>query len=295
MTRALITGATGFMGRHLVRAAVSQGYDVTCLVRTASATKQLDGLSVRRVCGDVTSRDSLAAAIEGQDVVFHLAGCVKAIQPRRFYEINERGTGNIAEACAARCTPPVLIVVSSLAAMGPSSPERPRQEADPPKPVSHYGRSKLAGESAARKLADRVPTTIIRPPAVFGKGDPATCELYRVIARWGIHFVPTWREHRLSLIHADDLANLLLLAVNRGRRLPGVAQQSLKPGEGCYFAACERDVTFADWGRMIGDALGRPTRILHAGPAIRWTVAGVATFFVLALRRAWVFQHGQGA
>ncbi len=70
MTKVLITGATGFIGRHLVRAAGSQGYDVTCLVQTTSAAKRLDGLGARRVCGDVTDRNSLATAIQRQDVVF---------------------------------------------------------------------------------------------------------------------------------------------------------------------------------------------------------------------------------
>ena len=290
MTKVLITGGTGFIGGHLARMAVSQGYDVACLVRASSATKRLDGLSVRRVCGDVTNRDSLAAAVQGQDIVFHLAGCVTALRASRFYEINEQGTRNIAEACAARTTPPVLIVVSSLAAVGPSSPERPRREDDPPRPVSHYGWSKLAGENVGRQLADRVPTTIVRPPVVFGEGDPATCEIYRPIARWGVHVVPTRREHWFSLIHVDDLANLLLLAAESGKRLPGSSQSSSMPGQGCYFAACEQDVTYAQWGRMIGDALGcHRTWVLHVGPAIRWTVASVATAIFRLRGRPWYF------
>jgi hypothetical protein len=62
------------------------------------------------------------------------------------------------------------------------------------------------------------------------------------------------------------------------------------PGEGCYFAACERDVTYAEWGRMIGDALGsRRTWVLHVGPAIRWTVAGVATVLSVACGQPWYF------
>ncbi len=286
MKRILITGGSGFIGAHLARMAVGQDYNVTCLVRNTSPSTRLDGLAVRRAYGDVTDRESLAAAIRGQDVVFHLAGCVKAIQPRRFYEINEEGTRNIAEACAARSTPPVLIVVSSLSAAGPSTPEKPRREGDPPSPVSHYGRSKLAAENAARKLADSVPTTIVRPPVVFGEGDAATYELYRLIARWGIHVVPSWREHRLSLIHVEDLVSLLLLAAKGGKRLPEPSQPSWRPGEGCYFAAGERDVSFAEWGRMIGHALGRrKTRIVRVGPAIRWSVACIATAMSIVSRR----------
>lgn len=273
-----------------------QGYDVTGLVRASSAPKQGDGQGMRHVCGDVTDRGSLAAAVQGQDMVFHLAGCVKALQPCRFYEINEQGTQNVAEACAAQTTPPVLIVVSSLAAAGPSSPKRPRREDDPPCPVSHYGRSKLAGENAARRLADRVPTTIVRPPVVFGEGDRATLEIYRPIARWGLHVVPTLRDRWISLIHVDDLANLLLLAAEWGKRLPESSghprsgSASAMPGEGCYYAACEQDVTYAEWGRMIGDALGcRRTWVLHAGPAIRWTVAGIATGISRLCGQPWCF------
>ena len=102
MARILISGASGFIGVHLAQAAVSQGYDVTCLVQSASPSKRLDGLNVRRVCGDVMDRRSLAAAIQGQDVVFHLAGCLKAIQAKGFHEVNALGTPNVAEVCAFR-------------------------------------------------------------------------------------------------------------------------------------------------------------------------------------------------
>ena len=92
------------------------------------------------------------------------------------------------------------------------------------------------------------------------------------------------------MIHADDLVGLLLLAAKRGQRLPGLSQPSSTTGEGCYFAACERDVTFAEWGRMIGDALGRPrTRVLHAGPVIRWGVASVATAISWLRGQPWYF------
>jgi nucleoside-diphosphate-sugar epimerase len=114
--------------------------------------------------------------------VYHLAGLVKAIQVRQLYQVNCQGVANVARACAAQITPPTLLVISSLAAMGPSSPQRPRLESDPPAPVSHYGRSKLAGEQAARQWARDAPITILRPPVVFGERDPATYEIFRPIA-----------------------------------------------------------------------------------------------------------------
>ncbi len=144
----------------------------------------------------------------------------------------------------------------------------------------------MAAENAVRKFADSVPTTIVRPPVVFGEGDDAAYEIYRLIARSGIHVVPTWREHHLSLIHVDDLVSLLLSAEKLGKRLPRLSQQSLRQGEGCYFAAAERDVSFAEWGRMIGQALGRRrTRIVHVGPAIRWSAACIATAMSMVSRR----------
>jgi nucleoside-diphosphate-sugar epimerase len=129
---------------------------------------------------------------------------------------------------------------------------------------------------------------------VIGESDPATCAIFAAVARSGIHVVPTWRNHHVSVIHAADLADLLILAAERGRRLlPDAVTPSVQPGaeqkpyaqdqgpgnaaQGCYFAACGEDPTYADFGRMVGRALGRRRVLaLHVGPAIVWAVAGVS-------------------
>jgi nucleoside-diphosphate-sugar epimerase len=273
MARILVTGASGFIGFHVVRALVRKGHDVTCLARRQSNFDRLAGLDFRRAEGDVRDADSLVRAVAGQDAVYHIAGLVKAARAEQLYEVNCEGAANIARACAAVTTPPVLMLMSSLAAVGPSTPKRPRLESDPPAPVSNYGRSKLAGEQEARKWAAAVPITILRPPIVFGEGDRATLEMFRPIARSGIHVVPSYRTHRASLLHAEDLATAILLAAECGRRIVRDTADLKEMAKGCYFLSAERDVTFPELGRMMGAALGR-----------RWT-------FVLPLTHfgVWVF------
>ena len=280
MTKVLVTGATGFIGSHLVRALLARHDEVTCLVRNASSAPALEAAGARAVVGDVTDAASLPAAVAGQEVVYHLAGCLRAFHPRQLFQVNEQGLRNLAQTCARQPTPPVLVTVSSLAAAGPAA-GRPRREGDPPLPVSNYGRSKLAGEQAARELAAEVPITIVRPPIVFGEADPAMLTVFQMIARFGFHVVPGRIPHRFSVIHADDLVNLMILAAQRGSRLPPPGQVDAQAdglsGRGIYYAACEENPTYVELGRMIGVAVGRPrTFVFLAGNSMVWTIAGLS-------------------
>ncbi len=255
MAKVLITGGSGFIGTHLVAALAGRGDEVTCLVRKTSRVEPLREAAARLVFGDVTEPDSLAPAVAGQDVVYHVAGCLMAVDWREFYRVNQQGVANVAAACAAQTSPPVLVSVSSLAAAGPAADGKPRVEADPPAPVSHYGRSKLAGERAAAAVADRVPVTIVRPPIVLGQRDRLGVAMFRPIARFGIHLVPDLSHRRYSVIHADDLAQLLILAAERGERLPHGQGNGNRAQAGRYFAACEQNPTYGELGQIIAAAL----------------------------------------
>jgi len=265
----LVTGASGFIGQHLVRRLIERGDRVSCLVRAALRIDVLRSSGAQLIVGDATDRAGMERALaESQAyVVFHLAGLLKAVRTADFARVNAGGVESVAAACADRAERPVLIVVSSLAAAGPCAGDQPRVEGDSPAPVSAYGRSKLAGELAAAGHAGEMEITIVRPPIVFGPGDRGVLEMFRPIAHSGLHVVAGLEERRVSLIHVADLVALLLLTAENGERL----RPDGAPGQGVYFVAAEHDPTVAELGQAMARALGkkRATVVHLPGPLVR--------------------------
>jgi dihydroflavonol-4-reductase len=275
MARVLVTGASGFIGTHLVAALAARGDDVSCLVRETSRVDRLQELGAKLVFGDVMVTETLPAAIAGQEIVYHLAGRTLALRNRQFYEVNRRGVVHVAKVCAGQTTPPVLIYVSSQAAAGPAIDGRARIESDPTEPVSHYGRSKRSGEHAAESYAHRVPTTVVRPPIVLGEADKMGLPLFRSVIRFGVHLAPGLKPQRFSVIHADDLVQLFILAAERGKRLPPLGERGEATGQGYYFAACEQDPTYRDLGRLVAESVGRRVLVIPTAMPVVRTVAAV--------------------
>jgi nucleoside-diphosphate-sugar epimerase len=284
----LVTGASGFIGQHLVRRLIDSGCRVSCIVRATSCIDELRSAGAQLVTGDVTDRASIkrALAVSQAKIVFHLAGLLKALRTDDFLRVNAGGVESVAAACADRTDKPVLVVVSSLAAAGPCAVGRPRIESDAPTPVSAYGCSKLAGEQAAAKYAGAVPISIVRPPIVFGPGDRSMLEIFRPIARWGIHAVPGLGERCFSLIHVADLVEGLLLAAEKGERL----HPNGSPGQGIYFMAADDYPTYAELGQAMATALGkkRATVVHLPGPLVKLVgLCGDAMTWIRQ-RPAWV-------
>ncbi|MEX0936325.1 MAG: NAD-dependent epimerase/dehydratase family protein [Pirellulales bacterium] len=285
MAKVLVTGASGFIGNHLVRLLRERGDEVSCLVRRTSKVAPLEELGARLVYGDVCHQHGLADAVRDVDVVYHLAGAVRALSLRQLLAVNEGGVFQVAQACAARAQPPTLVVVSSLAAAGPSPADDPRDEARPPAPVSDYGRSKLAGETAARQWAAQVPISIVRPTVVFGSGDRDCLGFFKSIARWRLHVVLGRTVPRISLVHAADLADALVRVAERGERLRASAS-GLYDDRGVYFVADPRQPTMVELGRLLAEAVGREkVRIVRTPRPGVWATGAVCELIGRVRRR----------
>ncbi|HYK82367.1 MAG TPA: NAD(P)-dependent oxidoreductase [Gemmatimonadales bacterium] len=263
--RAFVTGGTGFVGAHLVQALRARGDAVTCLVRSPAKARALGWTDVRVVPGDLDDARALREGCAGTDVIFHVAGRISARTLGEFMRANRDGTARVLEA-AGEHPPQRFVLVSSLAAGGPTVPGRPVAETRPPAPVTPYGQSKLAAEVLVRALAGA--WTIVRPPMVYGEWDREVLRLFR-LARARV--VPVFGDgsQELSVIYAGDLAGALIAAATA----PRAAQQ-------LYYAAHPAVTTSGELVRAIGRAVGREPHVLPLpGPLARvllWTVGSLA-------------------
>jgi nucleoside-diphosphate-sugar epimerase len=210
--KALVTGATGFIGSHLAQLLVEENWDVTCLIRSTSRTDLLQKFPVHFVLGSANNIDSLGRAVKGQDYVFHLAGRIRPTGRAVYDTANYQLTRNLIQACLKEN--PALkrfVYVSSISAAGPSLPNSYSEESLAPSPISEYGRTKLKGEEAVREVWDIIPATIIRPPNVYG---PRQQEVELLIKLMGIRIVPLLKrkEETTSLIYVKDLVQGILQA-----------------------------------------------------------------------------------
>lgn len=250
--RVAVTGASGFVGGHLVAALLDAGHEVRCLVRARAAAARLEARGVTTVPAGLEDAAALARLAEGTELLFHVAGLVAARSEAAFLAVNRDGTARVARA-GLEAGVRRVVLVSSLAVTGPSVPGRPLEESAAPRPVTPYGRSKRAAEEAL--VASGAAWTILRPPAVYGPGDRQFLRLFRA-ARLGLLPLLGDGTQELSLVHAADLAEALLAA--------GTSASA----EGrLYHAAHPRIVTQRELVHAIGRSVGRKVRCV-ALPAV---------------------------
>lgn len=285
MPNVLVTGAGGFLGTNLTQALARRGHQVFGLVRrTPPESHPHPALHFR--IGDVRDPQAVAQAVRGMDVVFHLAGRTQGLRTRDYYEANTDGTLSVARACAEQPAPPRFLFVSSLAAAGPSPPGRPRTETDPPMPVSHYGRSKRLGEQGLESLAGSLPATVIRPAIVLGPHDRVGFQMFQAIRLTGVHCIPAVARVRYSLIHVEDLVELLIHAAERAETIDPALPQGSGQGKGYYFAAYPEAPPYAELGQLVAQSLGRRRALpLHLASPIVWLAGAIMEGYAQCIRR----------
>lgn len=286
----LVTGATGFVGSHLVERLVACGIPVRCLVRKTSSLRYLRAGAVELFQGELATGEGLAAAVRDVETVFHVAGVTKAYTEAGYYDGNLRGTQGILRACERSASPPRRFIhVSSLAAVGPSPNGSPLDEDAPTCPLTWYGRSKLAAEDAVRTSALASTAVILRPPVVYGPRDTDVFEVFRAVAK-GVMVLIGREESWFSYIHVEDLAEALLAAAglngsggNTPGRPPELPDSPLNAGVSpgfsdvpTYFVANPEPVSWIQFAEAAASVMGRRVRFLHAPAGVAYAAGWLA-------------------
>lgn len=235
MGRTVVTGASGFLGSHVAETLLSKDRDVLAMLRhTSSLAMVPQGCPTARV--DFMDPASMEEAVSGAEVIVHAAGATSAGSQEEFDRANALVTRNMLAARDMYAKGSLFIYISSQAASGPSGCG----------PVTAYGRSKLLGELAVKETGNWL---ILRPPAIFGPGDPASAPVLRMALK-GVFLSPWMNRGGFCLVFAGDLAKLTADLPG----FPDAVGRTLEPSYGRLYS-------WKDFHRILESASGR--RILH--------------------------------
>lgn len=248
--RIFVTGATGFIGRHLCEHLVQNGHTVVALVRNPQKTALLPVKNVEILNGNLASFKNLDFVIPACDAVIHLAGVVTAKRPVQYFRTNFDSVVHLFH-CLERqpWQPKRFIFLSSIAAAGPSSENHALSESDDAHPVDDYGRAKRMAEDFLLEQ-NKIPVTVLRPSIVIGPYDTNVLNLYKV-AKLGMGFVPRARNQRLSFVSVQDLVQAIALVLD---------DTSLR--HRTYFVTHNLSTTSADLWKEVGRTLNKKVSLI---------------------------------
>jgi nucleoside-diphosphate-sugar epimerase len=259
--KVLLTGASGFVGSHVLESLHEHHFPTAVLLRDTSRPGFLgDNLAKTEVrLGSIDHPDSLVNATADITHVVHCAGRTKAVRSSEFYETNQHGTRQLVRALNARRSGVERLVhISSLAVSGPATPECPATEDAPARPVSEYGKSKLAAELEVRESC-RVPFTILRPPAVYGPRDTGFLSMFKAVKH---HLLPQPNKAQaLSLVYAKDLAEAVVACL----------MSTVTSGK-TYFVASPEVVTGRAMAKEIASQMKRWTIPCPVPALVLWSL-----------------------
>jgi len=255
-----VTGATGFIGRTIVRTLLARGYRVQALVRQPARASG-HGAGVTIIAGSLADTASLRRLMEGTEAIVHCAGVVRGASWTAFHRVNVEGVANLLRAARALKPPPRLLLMSSLAAREPD--------------LSHYARSKRAGEEVLANEGDAIRWCALRPPAVYGPGDRELLPLFRLMSR-GFAPVVGSPMGRFSMLFVEDLAAAVQAWLERAAAVDG---EVLPLHDGCP-GGYGWDAISATIERLCGQ---RPKRIPI--PPVALTVAAAINLTMARLLR----------
>jgi dihydroflavonol-4-reductase len=267
---AVVTGANGFVGSHLVDYLLEKKYEVRCLVRKSSDLKWLNGKEVKIFDSGLLDIDGMNRAFKNANYIFHVAGVVKSKTHEGYYKGNVDTTKALLEAATMNVsTLKRIVIVGSLTTAGPSIDRNPVDENTICNPITTYGKSKLGQELIARTYIDKLPITICRAPAVYGERDTEIFIFFQTFNR-GLMTTIGFDRKLISLIHVRDLVE--------GFHLAAVSEKAI--GE-TYFISSEKYYTWDEVGDVTSSIMQKKPFKVAVPHTVVYIVAVNAQFLSL--------------
>jgi nucleoside-diphosphate-sugar epimerase len=267
---AVITGANGFVGSHLVDLLLEKNFKVRCITRKSSNLRWLNGKNIEiHNCG-LFDKEGLKKAFKDAEYIFHVAGVVKSKKPEGYFKGNVDTTKFLLQtALEFRENIKRFLIVSSFTATGPSQPGKHVTEETECHPITTYGRSKLEEEKTAESFMDKLPITICRAPAVYGERDTEILIFFKTFKK-GLMTTIGFNRKEISLIHVSDLVNGLYLAAINTKSINEI-----------YFISSENYYTWEEVGDVTSKIMKKRPLKVKVPHFMVFTIAAVAQFFAL--------------